>query len=115
MRWSLLALFLLLACGGESRDVVKRTIDETRTKPRVDVQIRLEKPGFPSQQDVDLQRKLEADVEQQHIGSVVKSESGEGYLQFTVEVDDTTVSIPQIRKLLANAGVLQRTTIKIAA
>ena len=34
---------------------------------------------------------------------------------FTVEVDDTTNSIPKIRTLLQNAGVLQRSTIKVVS
>ena len=42
-----------------------------------------------------------------------KSESGVGYYEFTVEVDDSPAAIPRIRALLANAGILQRSTIKI--
>ncbi len=51
-----------------------------------------------------------SDIEQQNIGAVLDSQDGTGYMGFTVEVDDTTVSIPRIRMLLQNAGVLQRSS-----
>jgi len=70
---------------------------------------------LPAPEELDQQRKMESQIEQQHIGSVVKSESGVGYYDFTVEVDDTTTAIPRIRTLLANAGLLNRSTIKIVS
>jgi len=111
----LIAITLLFGCRGETADVVKRTIAETRQKTRVEVQIRLEKSDLPAPEELDQQRKMESQIEQQHIGSVVKSESGVGYYDFTVEVDDTTTAIPRIRTLLANAGLLNRSTIKIVS
>jgi len=111
----LIAITLLFGCRGETADVVKRTIAETRQKTRVEVQIRLEKSELPAPEELDQQRKMESQIEQQHIGSVVKSESGVGYYDFTVEVDDTTTAIPRLRTLLANAGLLARATIKIVS
>jgi len=111
----LIAITLLFGCRGETADVVKRTIAETRQKTRVEVQIRLEKSDLPAPEELDQQRKMESQIEQQHIGSVVKSESGVGYYDFTVEVDDTTTAIPRLRTLLANAGLLARSTIKIVS
>ena len=111
----LIAITLLFGCRGETADVVKRTIAETRQKTRVEVQIRLEKSELPAPEELDQQRKMESQIEQQHIGSVVKSESGVGYYDFTVEVDDTTTAIPRLRTLLANAGLLNRSTIKIVS
>jgi hypothetical protein len=112
MKWLLLAL-LLFGCKGESTEFVKRTIAETRTKPRVNVQIRLDRAEEPNADELEQRRKLEADIEQQNIGAVLDSQAGTGYIGFTVEVDDTTISIPRIRTLLQNAGVLQRSTIKL--
>jgi hypothetical protein len=112
MKWLLLAL-LVFGCKGESTEFVKRTIAETRTKPRVNVQIRLDRAEEPNADELEQRRKLEADIEQQNIGAVLDSQAGTGYIGFTVEVDDTTISIPRIRTLLQNAGVLQRSTIKI--
>ncbi len=106
---------MIFACKGESADVVKRTIAETRTKPRVNVQIRLDRPELPTADELEQRRKLESDIERQNIGAVLDSQAGTGYMGFTVEVDDTTTSIPRIRILLENAGVLQRSTIKIVS
>jgi hypothetical protein len=112
MKWLLILLFVF-GCKGESTEFVKRTIAETRTKPRVNVQIRLDRAEEPNADELEQRRKLEADIEQQNIGAVLDSQAGTGYIGFTVEVDDTTISIPRIRTLLQNAGVLQRSTIKI--
>jgi hypothetical protein len=114
MKWLLLAL-LVFGCKGEGTEFVKRTIAETRTKPRVNVQIRLDRPDEPNAEELEQRRKLEADIEQQNIGAILDSQAGTGFIGFTVEVDDTTVSIPKIRTLLQNAGVLQRSTIKIVS
>ncbi|HYS54610.1 MAG TPA: hypothetical protein VER58_12705 [Thermoanaerobaculia bacterium] len=114
MKWILVASFLI-GCRGESTDFIKHTLAETRQKTRVNVQVRLEKSELPSPQELDQQRKMESDIEQQAIGSVVRSESGVGYYDFTVEVDDSITAIPRLRALLANAGVLQHSTIKIVS
>ena len=113
VKWILLVLCLVGCNKGESTEFVKRTIAETRTKPRVNVQIRLDRTEEPNADELEQRRKLEADIEQQNIGAVLDSQAGTGYMGFTVEVDDTTVAIPKIRMLLQNAGVLQRSTIKI--
>ena len=115
MKCLVLALLLFFGCKGESTEFVKRTIAETRTKPRVNVQIRLDRAEDPNADELEQRRKLEADIEQQNIGAVLDSQAGTGYMGFTVEVDDTTTSIPKIRSLLQNAGVLQRSTIKIVS
>ena len=114
MRWIVIAL-LVAGCHGEGANAVKRTLAETRQKTRVNVQVRLEKSDLPTSQELEQQRKMEGEVEQQNIGSVVKSESGVGYYDFTVEVDDSIMAIPRIRTLLDNAGLLQRSTIKIVS
>jgi hypothetical protein len=114
MKLALIAL-LVLGCKGESTEFVKRTIAETRTKPRVNVQIRLDRPELPTADELEQRRKIESDIEQQNIGAVVDSQAGTGYMGFTIEVDGTTTSIPRIRSLLQNAGVLQRSTIKVVS
>ncbi len=112
MKCLLVALFLF-GCKGESTEFVKRTIAETRTKPRLNVQIRLDRPDLPTADELEQRRKMESDIEQQNIGAVLDSQAGTGYMGFTVEVDDTNTSIPRIRVLLQGAGVLQRSTIKV--
>jgi hypothetical protein len=114
MSW-LLILFVLLSCKPETTATLKKTIDETRSKPRVTVQIRLDKPDLPTAEELEVRRKLESDIERDHIGSVLETSAGNGYMDFTVEVDDTTTSIPRIRAVLSGAGLLNRSTIKIVS
>jgi hypothetical protein len=118
------ALMLVLILGGaaagcrnETRssaaDVVKETVDEVRKKARLNVQIRLAGNDFPTHDELALRRKLESDVEQAHIGTVLDAGSGSGYMDLTVEVDETVTTIPKIRAILNRAGLLDRSTIRV--
>jgi len=95
--------------------MIKETINEARKKARVNVQIRLASSDFPSSEELALRRKLEADIEREHIGAVLDAGSGSGFMDFTVEVDDTVTSIPKIRALVDRAGLLNRSTIKVVS
>ena len=67
---------LIVACQEHAADVVKRTISEARTKPRLNVEIRLEGNDFPTHDELALRQKLESEIERQHIGAVLDSGSG---------------------------------------
>src|SRR5205085_1179738 len=71
-------LMLIVACQEHAADVVKRTISEARTKPRLNVEIRLEGNDFPTHDELALRQKLESEIERQHIGAVLDSGSGSG-------------------------------------
>jgi len=109
------AALLLAACGRSEHplDTIHQTIDEARTKPRVQIQIRLDGTD-PSPADLQLQRTIEERIEREHIGRVVSSGSTPGAMNITVEVDETVNSIDKIRRLLREAGVLNRSWVKIA-
>jgi len=111
----LLAALLLAACGRSEHplETIHQTIDEARTKPRVQIQIRLEGTD-PLPADLQLQRSIEDRIEREHIGRVVNSGSTPGAMNITVEVDETVNSIDKIRRLLRQAGVLNRSLVKIA-
>jgi len=113
----LLILAVAAGCRSETRssaaDVVKQTVDEARKKAKLNVQIRLAGNDFPTHDELALRRKLEGDVEHEHIGTVLDAGSGSGYMDFTVEVDETVNTIPKIRAILNRAGVLDRTTIRV--
>ena len=105
----------LFACQNEKTSMIKETINEARKKARVNVQIRLASSDFPTSEELALRRKLEADIEREHIGAVLDAGSGSGFMDFTVEVDDTVTSIPKIRALVDRAGLLNRSTIKVVS
>jgi len=106
-----------VGCRNETRssaaDVVKQTVDEARNKAKLNVQIRLAGNDFPTRDELALRRKLESDVEHEHIGTVLDAGSGAGYMDFTVEVDETVTTIPKIRTILNRVGLLNRSTIKV--
>jgi hypothetical protein len=120
-RWrsvaSVLMIFLLVcACRRSEQnalDVVHQAIDDARTKPRVEIQIRLAGSDPPSPADLQLQRAMEDRIEREHIGRVISTGSGPGSMSLEIEVDETVISIGKLRALLHSAGVLNRSTVKI--
>src|SRR2546430_13813591 len=77
-----LAMMLIVACHEHAADVVKRTISEARTKPRLKVQIRLEGNDFPTHDELAVRQKLESEIERQHIGAILDAGSGSGSMDF---------------------------------
>ncbi len=113
-------IFILVAAAGcrnqttsSVSDLVKQTVAEARKKTKLNVQIRLERNDFPTHEELALRKKLENEVEHEHIGTVLDAGSGNGYMDFTVEVDETVTTIPKIRAALNRAGVLDRASIKV--
>ena len=53
-------------------------------------------------------------AEQQHVGTVVSDGSDVGHMDIRVQVDNTVSAIPRIQKILDTAGVLKRSSVKIA-
>lgn len=113
MKWILMLVGIAFGC--QQSEVIKQTIDETRKKPRLNIEIRLEGNDFPTHDELALRRKLESEIERQHIGTVLDAGSGNGSMDFTVEVDETVKSIPRIRAILDGGGVLKRSTIKVVS
>lgn len=115
----LAVLLLLLACGREdvttedAEKVVKETLSEFREKDTVRIQVRLEKTGMPSDQDLELRRKIEEAIDKEGIGDLKVADAGVGYIEINVEVDSTAESVPRIRDLLETFGVLERSTVSI--
>jgi segregation and condensation protein A len=59
------------------------------------------------------QMPIEDRIEQAHIGRLISSGSNSGYLNVTVEVDNTADSIAKLRTILQNAGALNRSSLKV--
>ena len=111
-----LALILALtACSPaqETREAIKQAVGDARTKPRIVLQIRLIEPGYPTEKDLELRRAIEKKIEEQHVGAVVGQEAAEGHMDVTIEVDSTMEAIPRVEDLLREAGVKERTTIRV--
>jgi hypothetical protein len=113
----LLVLSILLAIGcskqeGAGLDLVKQVANEVKDKPRVEVKVRMT-GDQPAAADEALLRTLETKVEEQHVGRLVSSGFEPGSMTLTVEVENTADAIDAIRKVLAGAGVLDRSTFRV--
>jgi len=93
-------------------DAIHQTVDEARTRQKVQIDIRTEKPDA-SPAELQLQQAIEKQIEQEHVAHVVNDGSGPGYVRINVEVDDKTTSIEKIRRILQTAGVMDRSTVKV--
>ena len=108
-------MLLALACQrkeGGVLDAIHQTVDEARSRQKVQIDIRTEKPDA-SPAELQLQQTIEKQIEQEHVAHVVNDGSGPGYVRINVEVDDKVTSVEKIRKILRTAGVLERSTVKI--
>jgi hypothetical protein len=109
------AVIVLAACGKNApTDTIRQAIAEARTKPEVQIQIRLLENDLPNADALALRRRIEDQIEQQHVGTVVSDGSDVGHLDIRVQVDNTVSAIPRIQKILDTNGVLSRSSVKIA-
>jgi len=115
-----IAAVLLTLCGacqrkeGGALEAIHQTLDETRARQKLEIDIRTEKQDA-SPAEVELQQKVEKEIEAAHVAHVVNDGSGPGYVRINLEVDekDKPTSIEKIRDILRTAGVLDRATVKI--
>jgi hypothetical protein len=109
-------ILILFACGknetSSTVDLVKTIATESRTKPRVEVSVKLNGEQ-PVPEDLALQKTIEDRIEQAHIGRLISSGSDSGYMNITVEVDNTADAIAKLRTILRNAGALNRSSFKV--
>jgi hypothetical protein len=106
---------VLISCKGKEGgplEAIHQTIDEARTRQKVQIDIRTEKQD-PSPADLQLQQAIEKRIEQEHVAHVVNDASGPGYVRINVEVDDKATAIEKLRAIVRDAGVLDRSTVKL--
>jgi hypothetical protein len=114
-RAALAIAFLLAACAKSEGtiDLVKNIATEARTKPRVEVMVKMSgEQAAP--EDLALQKSIEDRIEQAHVGRLISSGNESGFMRITVEVDNTADSIAKMRKVLQTLGVLERASFKVS-
>jgi hypothetical protein len=109
-------VLLLAACakGERPADLVHQVAEEVKTKPRVEVSIKLPKDDA-TPADLQLQRTIEDHIERQNVGRLVNSGSRPGALFITVEVDQTADAIEKLRTVMRSEGVLDRASFRVIA
>ena len=116
MKRALMAILLLVACGGETRRTAQEVVGEVtsgiRDKQRVQIFIKASAED-PTPEDIELRKSIETRIEQENIGRVVSSGGGAGFIDVTVEVENTAVAIPRLRTVLQSAEVMSRSSFKV--
>lgn len=114
MRRAILFL-LLIGCAKAEKpatDLIHDVASEVSTKPRIEMDVRLPQDE-PAPADLALQRSIEDRIEREHVGRLVASGTGPGFLYITVEVEQTANAIETLRRVARDAGVLERTSFKV--
>jgi len=110
-------LLALFACSKSETsptvDLIKTVASEARTKPRVEVAIKLGTEQ-PTPDDLALQKSIEDKIEEAHVGRLISSGTNAGFMTITVEVDNTADGIAKIRSVLQAAGVLNSSSFKVS-
>jgi hypothetical protein len=110
-----LLLFALVACAkneSSTVDLIKTVAAEARAKARVQVVMKMGS-DFATPDDLALQRSIEDRIERAHIGRLVSSGSEAGYMNITIEVENTATAIAQLRDVLRDAGASPRSSFKV--
>jgi hypothetical protein len=119
---SCLTILLLVAChegsgpapsSTGSRDVVKQTVSELRHSPRLRIQIRLPDAAAASAGDLKLRRAMEEKIEHDRVGTIVEESAGSGYIDFTVEAENSVIAIPKLKAIIREAGLADRTAVEV--
>jgi hypothetical protein len=118
MKRASIAILLLVACGGETQKTAREVIGEVtsgiRENQRVEISIKASAEE-PTPEDIELRKSIENRIEQENIGRLISSGGGAGYVDITVEVENTSVAIPRLRSLLQSAGIASRSSFKVLA
>jgi predicted TIM-barrel enzyme len=115
MRTLLILMVIFMACAkneSSTVDLIKNVAAEARSKPRVQVMIRMAGDAA-TPDELELQRSIEDRIERAHIGRLVGSGSEAGYMNVTIEVETTAKAITELRAVLRDAGVESRSSFKI--
>lgn len=106
-------VILPLACGGENpTNLVRDVASQVKTRPRVQMSIRL-RGEEPTPEELDLRRQIEQRIEQDNVGRLVSTGAAAGYMDVTVEVENTADAIDQLRKIALDFEILRQTSFKV--
>lgn len=110
MIWIVVPLLALVIFGLYVRREAERIRAED-LRPRLLVKLKLAGDGMATPTEVHQRQALEAEIEKRGIGSIVDAGSGEGWATLQVGVVDPSAAPGQIRELLRQQGLLDRSEI----
>ncbi len=65
--------------------------------------------------DLQLLHSIEDRIDRAHVGRLLNSGSAAGYLNLTIEVEKTADAIEALRRVLRDAGVLERSSFSVTS
>jgi len=112
------SLMLVLSCGANepgvqsATEIAREVTTGMRSRARVQVSVKASAED-PAQEDLDLRKRIEDRIEQQNIGRLVSSGGGAGFIDITVEVDNTADAIEKIQEIVRSLDVARETSFKV--
>ena len=112
------SLLLVLACGGNepgvqsATEIAREVTTGMRANARVQVSVKASAEE-PTPEDLDLRKRIEDRIEQENIGRLVSAGGGAGFIDITVEVDNTADAIDKIQGVLRSLEVARETSFKV--
>ena len=112
------SLILVLACGGtepgvqSATEIAREVTTGMRTKARVQVSVKASAEE-PTQEDLELRKKIEDRIEQDNIGRLVSAGGGAGFIDITVEVENTADAIDKIQEIVRSLDVAREASFKV--
>ena len=97
---------------------VRREAERLRAedrRPRVSVKLQLAGDGMASPEELHARQAIEDEIERRGIGSIADAGSGGGWAYLEVAVPETGAATEQIRSLLQERGLLDRTVVSAAS
>lgn len=110
MIWVLVPLLVLVIFGLYVRREAERIRAED-LRPRILVRLKLAGDGMATPDELHERQALEAEIEKRRIGTIVDAGSGDGWATMQVGVVEPEVAVEQVRRLLRERGLLDRSAI----
>jgi len=108
-------LALIIGCNAEDQqDEIRRPHEssDVASDSTLRVIIRWYGDDFASKQDLALRDKLAAEIRQQHVGRVVRTGTGMGWMDIAVTVSDVPLARREIESIMAQISPDVRYTIE---
>lgn len=110
MIWILIPLLILVIFGLYVRREAER-IRAADLRPRITIKLKLAGNGMATPAEMQERQALEAEIEKREIGTIIDAASGEGWAMVQVGVVDPTTAAEQVRNLLRERGLSDRSEI----
>jgi len=108
--WILIPLLILVIFGLYVRREAER-IRAADLRPGITVKLKLAGDGMATPDELHERHALEVEIEKRGIGTIVDAGSGDGWAMVHVGVVDPSVATEQLRNLLRERDLLDRSEI----